>query len=284
MKFRPILFVAFSLLFLSACNIIIDLSTPFDTAPEVTLSQSFGDGPVSPTPVTSGVVRQGTPAYFQVPVDASVSDDLLYVEADAGSTPVMVELFTTKQFSALASVDPTYFSSPSLVTLGQVASASITTGSLCIGPCVITTNDQSRYFVKVSTSSATDASFDLFLYSTNYREAAEPSNDSCSSAAVVGAGNSYVGALETLGDLDCLESGAAVSNVSLIFQGSSADIEVQAIVQDASDGTVLATLTVDATTTQDSLTITPAAALRVQVRSANDTAGTTDGSQYRLDF
>lgn len=275
---------------LSGCVIVTDGNggtpgSPFDTAPEVTLSQAFGGDAAAPTAVTSGAVQAGEPDYYVVNVAGSVSDELLFFEAEGGRLRLV--LYEQKDTPALASVDPDYFGAASGVTLAAAGAAAvlapsaITSTTKCLGPCVAVRRQQTKstYYLKVETDVSSPVSYELFLYALDFREDAEPTNDTPSQAVPLAPNTAYTGAIETVDDPDYLVPTATTNQAELKFFGESDAMSFTAVVTYAGG---VRRISVDAADDTATTGVLPGAIQEVLVLNDDNEAAPTAAARYTL--
>ena len=285
--FRLSIFVLAAVL-VSACEVSI-APDPFLDAPTVTASAESG----TPPALASDTVAANDAAYYRVNVPDEVSDPLLYLEATAeGDSTLTVTAYDSARRAFLASNDKAWFTSASgLATAAttDVLPQAVTVETVCLGPCVITENDENTFYVRVSTSSPTPVAFDLFAYDQTYGDSTEPANNDCgdlSTGAIIVTPDEegYVGALETLGDVDCFRSDVETTQVTLSTTSDNANINIQARIYDANTNGLLDVIFVSPNSPTASADISGSRLVYARVSSPNSAAGPSNNSKYEISF
>ena len=287
MKFRSLTLVLVALL-MSACEVSV-APDPFLGAPTVTASAEGEQPPV----LADGTVMANAAAYYRVNVPDEVSDPLLYLEATAeGDSTLTVTAYDGARTAFLASNNNAWFTAASELSTTattEVLPQAIVVNAICAGPCVITDNDDATFYVRVSTSSPTPVAFELFAYDKAYGDSTEPANNDCgtlsANAIIVSPEEEgYVGALETLGDVDCFRSAAEATQVTLSTTPNNVNVNIQARIYDANTNRLLDSVFVSPNSPTASITLPGSRLVYAQVSAPNTAAGPSRNSTYEITF
>jgi hypothetical protein len=223
---------------------------------------------------------------FIVEIPAQLTQPLLYFElgtATADATAATLVLKNASQQVIAVSSNPRFFSKTATAQSSLEAQA-ISADVICRGPCVIVKNPGTgRYILEVTATK--DMRFDLFAFDDIASDTLEPNDSVCKTAADNSNSSQFVGALETLDDVDCFQSAATVTNVTL----SNANvlnpiIPVRAEIRRADNDELLATLNLTpGGPTSVGETRNFGVAVKVLVRGV-DVAGPNETSRYTLTF
>jgi hypothetical protein len=241
--------------------------------PQVILNPDQGD-----KTLTSGVTKR-----YIVDVPTQLTQGLLYFELKTTSA-VTLTVKDKDQKVIATSNDPKFFSSASPAS-NVLSSQAIVASVTCRGPCVIVKNTgQSRYILELSASS--DATYDLFIFDDPYSDGLEPNDSVCSTTATNNNSLSFDGAIETLDDVDCFQSPANVSSVTLsIADSPSTVVPLRAELRRADNDEIIRTLelTPGGATTSVIETRAFGVAVKVLVRGVGK-AGPVNNSKYKVIF
>ena len=292
MKYLSLFTLLLAATLISACEVTVT-PDPFVGAPVVNASAE-GDQPPS---LASDTVTANAPVYYQVNVPDALSDPLLYVEATAeGDSTLTVTVYGNDKTALATSNNKAWFSPPSPSIAGTTAGAAsdvlpqaIAVNAVCLGPCVITDNTEATFYVRVSTSSPTPVTFNLYAYDKAYADSTEPANNDCGSLSasaiiVTPDPQGYVGALETLSDVDCFRSDVETTQVTLSTTPNNANINIQARIFDANTNDLLDVLFVSPNSQTASTEVFSSRLVYARVTSQNATAGPSNGSKYTITF
>ena len=295
MKLRLLTLVLVALL-ISACEVSVT-PDPFIGAPTVTASPESG----TPPALADGTVTANAAAYYRVNVPDNVAnedeDPLLYIEAvaetdeDEVPLPLTVTVYNSARTALLASNNDAWFTTASELSTAAAAvlPQAIAVQANCLGPCVITANDDATFYVRVSTESPSPVAFELFAYDNAYGDSTEPENNDCgtlsASAIIVSPEKEgYVGALETLGDVDCFRSAAETTQVTLSTGQDNVNIEIQARIFDADTNELLDVLRVSPANQTASINLSGSTLVYARVSAQGSTAGPSNNSTYEIKF
>ena len=297
MKLRLSILVLIVVL-VSACEVSVT-PDPFIGAPTVTASPESG----TPPALADGTVTANAAAYYRVNVPDDVAnedeDPLLYVEAvaetdeDEVPLPLTVTVYNSARTALLASNNDAWFTTASELSTAATPAAvlpqAIDVQANCLGPCVITNNDDATLYVRVSTSSPSPVAFELFAYDNAYGDSTEPENNDCgtlsANAIIVSPEEEgYVGALETLGDVDCFRSAAEATQVTLSTTPNNVNVNIQARIYDANTNRLLDSVFVSPNSPTASITLSGSRLVYAQVSAPNTAAGPSRNSTYEITF
>jgi hypothetical protein len=229
--------------------------------------------------VADRTINVGETKRFIVDIPSQLRENLIYFELgtdNANDTAITMTLKNASQQVIARSSSPRFFTNASTSSLA--AQAAIVVDVACRGACIIVRNtNEDRYFLELTTSR--NATYDLFVFDDRYSDSFEE-NDSTPTTDVSSPTPSFVGAIETLGDVDIFSDPRNVSSVSLSIDAATA-IPITAEVRRASNDELLDTLTVTPNGTLTDTYTGTATQVRVFVRGGNN-AGPAGSSKYTL--
>lgn len=240
--------------------------------------------------LAEGVVTDGNPDYYEIRVPNDLDDSLIYFEAGT-SEPLTLTLYNANGTAVRVSNSERYFALPGNLLANGLETQAIEIGFACRGPCIIVNKGDGTVFLRVATSSNLPVEYTLYAYSDPYRDSTEPANNDCGgipgtsvgTAAIVVTPDGYVGAIETIEDVDCFTSEVAVSNVSLETVAANDAVQIVAKIYDVESGQLYGTASVGPGESSEIVTV-PNRPVDIRVVSGNGRAGPVVNSQYSLNF
>jgi hypothetical protein len=193
-----------------ATNAVVNISVLkkflANTEPAVVINPNQAD-----RTLTSGQTKR-----FIVEIPPQLTQPLLYFELGTAQTDaeaVTLVLKDSAQTVVATSSNPRFFSR---TTSSQDAlkAQGISVNVICRGACVIVKNPGAgKYFLELTATK--DVSFDLFVFDDVFSDTLEPNDSVCKTSADNGNSSEFLGAIETLDDVDCFQSAPNVTNVTL---------------------------------------------------------------------
>ena len=231
---------------------------------------------------------------YAINVPSGLSTDVVYFElanvspSDADITLVLGQKASDGSVPVeYQSSDARFFSRPSSSAGSSLDTQGIAIDISCRGPCIILDYVPGTYYVEVRNSGSSTASYDLFSFTDAYQDEGEPGNDDCGPVSSTGISidpnDEDQGAIETIGDVDCYDSGGDVTSVTFAG-GPNLAFGLVATVYSADGATELASLSAAPGGSPESVTLTPARTVIVKVEAAEDRAGPSQNSQYEVAF
>ncbi len=236
-------------------------------------------------PLRQGTISPNGSKRYIVEIPSSLQQPLLKFEVGTAQ-PVTLKVFDANNQLLAQSSDKTFFTRGTSQSSQQGLEAQFI-NSRCDGPCVALPKTGSRYIVLIEAGN-TQVNFRFDAYDDIYSDDNEPANDNCvTSDAPAGSEGNFteVGAIETLGDVDCFNTPGAVTSIRLIRLAETR-LSLQAEVTNLTTNEVIDTLTLNSgdSVTEDILTLTSAAPVKIVVRATDGRAGPTVNSIYNVVF
>jgi hypothetical protein len=235
-------------------------------------------------PLRSGVVSPNGSKRYIVEAPASLTEPLLKFEVGT-SQPITLKVFDANNQLLATSNDKTFFTKETGQAANQALEAQFLT-LRCDGPCVAIPRTGGRYFVLIEAGN-TQVNYRFDAYDDVYSDDTEPANNDCvTSNAQQGPEGDFTqrGAIETLGDIDCFNTGRAVTSIKL-RRLPDVKLSLKAEITNLTTNKVdVIELKQGDSVTEQGLTFAPAAPLKIVVTSSDGRAGPSLNSGYDIVF
>lgn len=236
------------------------------------------------TPLRSGVINPNSSKRYIIQT-GGLTKPLLKLEVGT-SQSVTLKVFDANNQLLATSNNKTFFTKEPTPVNSQGLEPQIVLPLRCDGPCVAIPRTGERYIVLIEAGNA-QVSYRFDAYEDAYAEDTEPANNTCvdSDALPGGEGNyTEVGAIETLGDVDCFNTVRPVGTVRLV-RTAGTTLNLKAEITNLTTNRV-DTLEVKQTdsATEQVLTFAPAAPVKIVVTSSDGRAGPSENSIYNVVF
>ncbi len=227
MKKASIFLISILLILLGGCTLEItdgdSLDNPTDTFNAVeNPQQALASGSITST---------NTADFYRVNVPNNLNGDVIYLELGDKdkSNNLILTVYNSSKNAVRESDSANFFGIiGSGLTSSNLESQAIGVDLVCRGPCVITDIGTGVLYVKIETKGATSAIYDFYAYSDDYQDSTDPANnptkrgnnffcDNIQVAAIVPipTTESYIGAIETVEDIECFKTQEKVAKVTL---------------------------------------------------------------------
>ncbi len=225
MKKVSILFVFASLVVLIGCaEAGITIGSDTINNPGKTITAVGSDSTV----LSNGTINStNTEDYYRINLPNSLSGDVIYLEL--GGSNLKLTVYDANKTAVRESNSADFFG----VIGSGLKPTSLETEAIgvdlsCRGPCVIINAASGVVYAKVEARSAAPANYDFYVYSDNYQDSTDPENNPTQQGGQFFCGNikveaivpiptdeSYIGAIETVEDVDCFETENKVKGVNI---------------------------------------------------------------------
>jgi hypothetical protein len=257
----------------------------------ITVAQATTVGSSETPSVNNETLAGASSKTYILRASSTLTKDALYIEA-VSSGSLSITLYAQNGSAIATSDNPTYFSRDNSGL--SLSSQTITTSSMCRGPCIIVPRSSNGFVLTIKNQTPTAASYDLYLYNDNLTDSLENSEDctpsfsslSGSAAIEIIPPEPIVRALETLGDEDCFYSEAKAGEVTLATYDSTAlrvDVDVYQV-RSSINTRFVGSLSAGPGRDDDILTFDPSYPVFIVAKSGNGRAGPSGSSRYAVNY